>query len=99
MVLKVDFGGVPVEIWFTPSFNIKTADKRVEELLRRAELEVFDPWEMRRRKARVTKSLRDAFLVIDEYAMKVPELKISFKEAPKVENHFDRGTNESPVLH
>ena len=99
MILKADFGGVPIEIWFTPSFNIKTTDKRVEHLLRSAELEIFDPWEMRMRKVKATKSLRDAYLLIEEYKAKVPELGITFEQFPEVPSLLGRGTDENPILH
>jgi hypothetical protein len=99
MVLKATVGGIPVEIWFTPSFNIKTTDKQLELLLRNVELETFDPWEMRMRKVRATKSLNDAYLVLDEYRVKVPEMKITFQQAPEVPNHFDQGNDKEPVLH
>jgi hypothetical protein len=99
MVLKATIGGVAVEIWFTPSFNIKTTDKRIEMLMRTAELEVFDPWKMKTRKVKATKSLNDAYLVLEEFRATIPELKISFKQAPEVPNYFNKGTKEEPVLH
>jgi hypothetical protein len=99
MVLKATVGGVPVEIWFTPSFNIKTTDKRLEMLLRGASFEVFDPWELRMRKVKATKSLRDAYLVLEDYSFKVPEMEITFEQAPELPNHFDKGTDENPVIH
>lgn len=99
MVLKATVGGVPVEIWFTPSFNIKTTSKDLEMLLRTVSMETFDPWELRMRKVKATKSIIDAYLVLDEYRVKVPELKITFEQAPELPNHFDNGTDKEPVLH
>lgn len=99
MVLKATVGGEALEIWFTPSFNIKTTDKDLEMLLRTVSFEVFDPWEMRTRKVKATKSIKDAYLVLEEYRFKVPEMRIKFKEVPELPNSFDQGTDEEPVLH
>ncbi|PEZ47036.1 hypothetical protein CN367_11760 [Priestia megaterium] len=97
-MLKADFGGVPVEIWFTPSFNIKTTDKRIELMLRNQEIEVFDPWSKMVRKAKATKSLQDAYLVIEEYRILVPEAKIKITQAPEVPSSTQYGTTENPAL-
>ena len=99
MVLKATIGGIPIEIWFTPSFNIKTTDKRIELLLRGAELEVFDPWELRKRNVKATKSLRDAYLLLDEYRLLVPEAGITFESVPELPNAFEQSTEEYPVVH
>lgn len=99
MALKATVGGEAVEIWFTPSFNIKTTDKRIEMLLRTVSLEVFDPWELRSRTVKATKSLRDAYLLLEEYSYRIPELKIKFEQAPELPNHFNDGTNDEPVVH
>jgi hypothetical protein len=96
-MIKAEVLGVPVHIWFTPSFNIKTTDKRLEGLLRTVELESFDPWEMRMRKVRATKSLRDAYLVLEEYRIRIPEAKVKFTEAPEIPSSVDAGTIENPV--
>jgi hypothetical protein len=97
-MVKANYGGVPVEIWFTPSFNIKTTDKRVEALFRNAEIETFDPWKKRVRKVKPTKSEIDAYLFIEEMKWRVPELKIEITEAPQVPTSVDEGTKENPVL-
>jgi hypothetical protein len=97
-MIKAVVGGVPVHIWFTPSFNVKTNEKALELFLRSAELESFDPWEMRMRKVKATKSLHDAFLILEEYRVRVPELKITFEEAPEVPSSVALGTKEAPVL-
>jgi hypothetical protein len=97
-MIKAEVLGVPVHVWFTPSFNIKTSDKRLEMLLRTVELESFDPWEMRMRKVKATKSLRDAYLVLEEYRIRVPEAKIKFSEAPEIPSSVALGTKEEPVL-
>ncbi|MDQ0418609.1 hypothetical protein J2Z48_002812 [Croceifilum oryzae] len=44
-MIRANYGGKQVEIWFTPSFNIRTEDKRLEMLFRTAEIEAFDPWQ------------------------------------------------------
>lgn len=98
MRLKATVGGETVEIWFTPSFNIKTTNKTLEVLLRGVELEVFDPWELRMRKAKATKSIRDAYLILEEYRIKVPELKIQFKEVPELESYLSDDPKE-PIVH
>ncbi|MBL5830872.1 hypothetical protein HV417_02175 [Bacillus sporothermodurans] len=98
-MIKATVGSVPVEIWFTPSFNIKTTDKRLELLLRNVSFEVFDPWETRMREVKATKSIIDAYLVLEEYRFKVPEMKITFEEAPELPNSFDQGSEENPVVH
>jgi hypothetical protein len=97
-MVKAIYGGIPVEVWFTPSFNIKTTDKRVEMLFRNAEIEAFDPWKKRVRKVRPTKSEIDAYLFIEEMRVRVPELKIEIKEAPPVPTSVEEGTNDNPVL-
>jgi hypothetical protein len=99
MVLKATIKGETVEVWFTPSFNIKTTDKDLEMILRNVEMELFDPWKMRVRKVKATKSLIDAYLILEEYQFKVPEMEIEFKQAPELPSHYDRGTDEEPVLH
>ncbi|AYP68712.1 hypothetical protein BpsS36_00006 [Bacillus phage vB_BpsS-36] len=99
MILKATVGGVRCEIWFTPSFNIKTTDKTLESLLRTMELEVFDPWEMRMRKMKATKGIKEAYLIIDELKIKVPELRVKIEEAPELPAHYDEGTKENPVTH
>lgn len=96
-MVKATVGGIPVEIWFTPSFNIKTTDKRLEMLLRGVEFETFDPWEMKMRKVRATKSEVDAYLVLSEFALRVPEMKITFEEAPEVPSSVALGTEKNPV--
>jgi len=99
MVLKATVGGEALEIWFTPSFNIKTTDKDLEMILRTVSMEVFDPWEMRVRKVKATKSIKDAYLILEEYQFKVPELKIEFQQIPEIPTHLDNGTDEEPILH
>lgn len=83
-MVKAKFGGYPLEIWFTPSFNIKTTDKRIEQLIRSLEMEAYDPWEMRTRKVKATRSLRDAYLLLDACKTYVPELEVEIKQAPKL---------------
>jgi hypothetical protein len=97
-MLKAEVMGVPVHIWFTPSFNIKTTDNRLEGLLRTTEVKVFDPWEMRVRKAKATRSLIDAYLVLEEFQYRIPEAKIKFEETPEVPSSIHLGDNSSPVV-
>lgn len=97
-MIKATVGGERVEIWFTPSFNIKTTSKELELLLRGAELEVFDPWSKLIRTVKATKGEREAYLLLDEYRQLLPELKIKFSEAPEVPSSTVFGTKESPAL-
>lgn len=97
-MIKATIGGVGVEIWFTPSFNIKTTDKRIELMLRNQEVEVYDPLRKTVRKTKATKSLIDAYLVLEEYNSRVPELKITFEEKPEIPSSKDFGTENNPAL-
>jgi hypothetical protein len=83
MRVKAELGGEQLEIWFTPSFNIKTTDKEIEFLLRGMEYEVFDPWSLRMRKVKATKGLNEAYLVLDYLNELLPELKIKITEHPR----------------
>lgn len=98
-VLKAKFGEKRVEIWFAPSFSIKTNSKELELMLRSVEMELFDPWELRTRKVKATKSIIDAYLVIEQYKTKVPEMGIVIEQAPELPNSFDQGTELNPVEH
>lgn len=98
-VLKATVGGKGVEIWFTPSFNIKTDSKDLEVMLRRVEFVTFDPFQTSFRKVKATKSLIDAYLVLVHYSEVVPEVGIVFKQVPELPNSFDKGTEENPVVH
>jgi hypothetical protein len=99
-MLKFTMGGVPVEIWFTPSFNIKTTDKRIELMLRNTTIETYDPVRKTIRPVRATKSLHDAFLLVEEYKVRVPELDIQYSEVPEVISSIaePEGTADSPIL-
>jgi hypothetical protein len=97
-MVKAICGGKQVEIWFTPSFNIKTEDKRLEMLFRNAEIEAFDPWRKVIRKVKPTKSEIDTYLFIEEMRVRVPELEIEVKEAPPVPTSADEGAKDNPVL-
>lgn len=90
-MLKFNYGGYPVEIWFTPSFNIKTTDKRIEMLFRNSETDAFDPWKMKVRKVKPTKSEIDAYLFVEEIRMTIPELKIEIEKAPEVPSSVEKG--------
>lgn len=98
-VLKATVGGKGVEIWFAPSFSIKTDSKELEVMLRSVEFETFDPFQLRFRKVKATKSLIDAYLVLFHYSQVVPEVGVVFKQTPELPNSFDEGTERNPVLH
>lgn len=83
MRVTAEIGGDRVEIWFTPSFNIKTNNKELEFQLRGMEVEVFDPWRLRMRKVKATKGLNEAYLVLDYLSELLPELNIKITEYPK----------------
>lgn len=97
-MIKCTFAGVPVQIWFTPSFNIKTTDERIEAMLRNQTVEAFDPWLTLVRPCKATRSLRDAYLVLEHYRLTVPEAKIHFEEAPEVPSSTQFGTEDAPAL-
>lgn len=88
-----------MEIWFTPSFNIKTTDKKLEHMLRKVEFEVFDPWSLTVRKVKATKSIIDAYLVIEAFQAEVPEVGIKILQAPELPSHEDKGSKDYPVTH
>jgi hypothetical protein len=98
-MLKFTMGGVPVEIWFTPSFNIKTTDKRIELMLRNQSIETYDPVRKTIRPVRASRSLHDAFLMIEEYKVRVPELNIEYTETPEFKTSVaePEGTTDSPI--
>ena len=94
MRLKANFGGIPLEVWFKPSFKVITTDNFIETLLTENTLEVYDPWESRMRKARGNRSLRDAYLVLSEYGTTIDGLEVTFEEAPELPS-----TNEVGVTY
>lgn len=96
-MVKATVGGVGVEIWFTPSFNIKTDSKEFELILRHAEYEVFDPWRMKLRTVKATKGEREAYMVLEHLRLMVPELAVTFKETPELPSSVDQGTEENPI--
>lgn len=98
-VLKAKIGDKELEIWFAPSFSIKTNSKELELMLRSVEMEVFDPWELRFRKVKATRNIIDAYLIIENYKLRVPEMKITIEQAPELPNSFDQGTEFDPVEH
>lgn len=83
-MLKFTFGGVPVEIWFSPSFNIKTTDKRIEMLFRKTSITTYDPITKQFRLVKPTNSELDAYLYLEELKIRVPELEIDIKESPSI---------------
>ena len=83
-MIKATILGEELEIWFTPSFNIKTTDKRIERILRTLEVNVFDHWETRMRRVKATKGEKEAFLVLLELSYKLPEFKIKITKAPEL---------------
>jgi hypothetical protein len=91
MVLKATVGGVKLEVWFTPSFNIKTSDKALEMMLRTVELEEYDPWKQKMRNVKATRSLNDAYLVLEGYRWRVPTLEITYEQAPEVPSIKEEG--------
>ena len=101
MTVRATVGGVPVEIWFTPSFNIKTGgDLDLEFQLRNLELEVYDLWELRTRKVKATGGEREAALVLSQLQRLLPELNIKITEAPELPQVApEEQTEENPALH
>ncbi|MBD1224803.1 hypothetical protein [Virgibacillus halodenitrificans] len=99
MALKAEIGGSPLEIWFSPQFNIKTQDKRIESFLRTITLEVFNPWELRVKNVRATRSIEEAYLILEELRFRMPKLDIQIKQAPELPNSYDQGSDNEPVIH
>jgi hypothetical protein len=97
-MLKAVIGEIELEVWFTPSFNIKTNSKQMEQLLRNAEFTVFDPWLMTMRKTKATKSIESTYLVLEQMSI-TTGVKVKYKETPELPSHYDLGTEENPVLH
>lgn len=97
-MLKFEIGGVPVEIWFAPSFSIKTTDKTVEMFFRTTSMTTYDPIEKRMRLVRPSRSEYDAYLYLEELKMRCPEVKIKIKETPPLPTSVAEGTRDSPVL-
>lgn len=83
-MIKATVGGIPVEIWFTPSFNIKTTSKELEQELRRATLRAYNPWSGSMETVRVTKGLQEAYTFLVQLNEEIPQLKITFSEAPEL---------------
>lgn len=81
-MVKAEVGGVAVEMWFTPSFNIKTTSKEVEQELRRASLRAYDPWQTRMREVKVTQGEREAYIFLTELKETIPALKVKLIEFP-----------------
>jgi hypothetical protein len=90
-MLKASIHGVELEIYFTPSFNIKTTDKRVEQLLRTSEVTTFDPWKMKMRKVKATKGIREAYMVLEHFRVIVPEANIKIHEKPELQSAKEEG--------
>ena len=97
MTVRAEIGGVRLEVWFTPSFNIKTERKDLEQLLRSMEFEVFDIWELRTRRIKATKGERECFLVLDYLRDLFPDMKIKITEHPLPEGLPEE--QESPATH
>jgi hypothetical protein len=91
-------GGVRVEIWFSPSFSIKTTDKRIELMFRNQTVEAYDPIQKRVRPCRASRSILEAYMVVEEYKNRVPELNIEIHEAPEMPSSVIYETEDnSPV--
>jgi hypothetical protein len=97
-MLKFSIGEVRAEIWFSPSFNIKCTDKRIELMLRNQSLECYDPVSKKVRMVKATRSLEDAHLLLETYKVLVPEANIQIHEAPQPVSSTEFGTSEAPAL-
>lgn len=93
-MVKATIGGIGVEIWFTPSFNIKTQSKELEYQLRNLDVEVYDIHAMRRRTVKVTKGEWEAYLVLEQLRLEFPKLKVVITEHPEVETFPSGETNK-----
>jgi hypothetical protein len=88
-------GGERVEIWFAPSFSIKTNDKRLDLMFRHQTVEAYDPIQKRVRPMRASKSILEAYYIVEEYKARVPELNIEIEEAPALEDSTVYETNKN----
>lgn len=84
-MLKATVQGEGLEIWFTPSFNIKCTDREFAILLRQMEVEVFDPHQTRRRVTKIDKSEWDAYLILAQLKVEFPKLNIQITEHPELD--------------
>lgn len=97
MTVRAEIGGIGVEIWFTPSFNIKTTDTEMAFMLRELEIEVFDVHATKMRTVKVTKGEWEAYLVLEQLRLENPALNIKITEKPTVET-FPAGLKNKELL-
>lgn len=96
-MLKLTVQGEGVEIWFTPSFNIKTTSKELEFAVRSWEVDAFDPKQTAIRKVKAQQGEWEAYLLFTEIAIRIPELNIKFKKVPETPT-FPAGETRKELL-
>jgi hypothetical protein len=97
-MIEVVISGVTVFVQFTPSLKIKTTDKRLELMLRSYSCEVYDPIQKTLRVAKLSKSLYEAYLVLEEMRILLPEAQIEFKQTPEFFQP-SKSTSQAPALY
>lgn len=82
-MMKATIGDQTVEVWFTPSYNIKGTSPEIVHYLRKLSYRTYDPIAGVMRDVRIDKSELDAFLLVQflKFNTKVP---IEFLELPRV---------------
>lgn len=84
-MVKANVGEHRIEIWFTPSYNVKCTDKALAHSLRQLSYKTYDPIAGARRIVRIDKSELDAFLLLQHLKFN-SNLKIEFTEIPEIFN-------------
>lgn len=99
-MLKATVQGEGLEIWFTPSFNIKCTDREFAIMLRELEMEVFDPYKTKIKRTKIDKSEWDAYLILSQLSVEFPKLKIKITEHPKLESEPEENDKgKEPLLY
>lgn len=83
-MLKFTIQGEGVEIWFTPSFNLKTTSNELAAELKSFELDVFDIKQTAMRKVKAQQGEWEAYLLFSELALRYPKLNITFEITPEL---------------
>ena len=97
-MLKATIDGEGLEIWFTPSFNIKSTDRELAHYLRQLEMEVFDPYKTKIKRTKIDKSEWDAYLILAQLSIEFPKLNIKIIEHPKLEGEPEEKDKEKEPL-
>lgn len=94
MTVKAEIGGEGLEIWFTPSFNIKCTNAEMAHYIRELDFRVFDPMQTRMRTVKVTQGEWEAYLLLEHLRINFPKLGVKITEHPKLDNGEDKKKRE-----